>query len=202
MQTAWRVECYRTGTTYEGVLKEIDRKGRTLSSEPFSDLSFKEMAALVSEKGGTPIHFLWGKGKKVSLHQVVLSREEFLKSAQLGEECPTTDREIERHPLRAGYDSLAEIFGEEIYISCDIKKGQWQSPISGGWADCPGVDELTCRWVPFENPRWVVVRTEDLLKLPVKRYFLPREWNPTQPWIDKALLTELYDLYEKEKENV
>ena len=64
-------------------------------------------------------------------------------------------------------------------------------------------------WVPVErlaplskteNPRWAVVRVETLLDKKYERYFLPRAWNTSGPWITHEDLQKKHEQYIKEKQ--
>jgi hypothetical protein len=90
--------------------------------------------------------------------------------------------------FRAGADTLADAFGEEVYLK--VRDGRFEDPATG-------------RWVPlgFEQKlvgEWVRVAITDLLGLPADRFFLPRRWNVSGPWITRAALLEKYEEYMKE----
>jgi len=134
---------------------------------------------------------------------------------------------IQPKPLRAGSDALAEAFGDQVYlrvrpdtafgllvecpgcgrwvgfamkaatqqflVKCD--KGCSSPSRSGTWV---AIDDLA----PIskeENPRWAKVSTEHLLTHNYARYYLPREWNTSGPWISHADLAKKHEHYTKEK---
>jgi len=114
--------------------------------------------------------------------------------------------------IRTGYDTIAEAFGEEIYIrkreglvecpSC----GRWQgtirhySPISVDMY-CPCQFLLPGKIIEREGKTrgWFIVRTQALLSSCQERYFLPREWNPSEAWIKHEDLLKMFESYMKEK---
>ena len=119
---------------------------------------------------------------------------------------------IKPNPLPAGYDTLAEAFGDELY--CRMKRGgaaecplcgRWG--ISAGWAwgrgrlHCEECDVyIAGSLIPTPAGGWFIVPTIQLLSLEVSRFFLPRAWNKDGPWISREDLQKKYDEFMKEKE--
>lgn len=103
-----------------------------------------------------------------------------------------------------------------------------ECPYTGKWlgfgarADDPaqmllktGRQNAHADWLPVEivggseteNPKWVRVKTDVLLFEHDPRsvgqdnkFFIPRKWNKTSPWISHGALTQMYEEYKKEKE--
>lgn len=139
-------------------------------------------------------------------------------------------RDVLRVRVRAGHDTLADAFGDEVY--CRYKDNKVESPFTGRWrppdvVQTPegtrrallqvhlGDPELVkrqveggpqLRLVPEGEPQWAAIKTEALLKFAqvfgADRYYLPRAWNQPGPWISHADLQKKYDEYLKEKEDV
>lgn len=131
-------------------------------------------------------------------------------------------------PIRAGSDALAEAFGDHVYLRVRPHPQvglQVECPGCGRWVGfamrastqqflvkCDkGCSKPTssATWVAIEelapaskdeNPRWAKVSTELLLAHAYERYYLPREWNTSGPWISHADLVKKYEHYIKEKE--
>lgn len=133
--------------------------------------------------------------------------------------------------LRAGHDTLADAFGDFVYMRLrphETDGMQGECPFTGKWmgfgahADNPeqlllktGRQTAHADWIPVElvggskteNPKWIRVKTAELLehalagKLP-ERFFIPRKWNKTSPWIDREELRQMYEKYMEEKEDV
>jgi hypothetical protein len=102
-------------------------------------------------------------------------------------------------PLRAGYDTLADAFGEDVYIRTRLKPDGdgsvllLESPFHGRWSMPYSTDGTLFldikRLVPIEltgaETRWATVRVEHLLRHTTPRFWLPRAWNPGS-WIFRA----------------
>ena len=108
--------------------------------------------------------------------------------------------------LRSGHETLADAFGEELYLT--MKSGLIQDPESGHWLSLgfhmksgsfsirKDGSNKSSEWLPielvggpqggFDSPefatglaqvRWAKVKTAVLLKRSCKKFYLPREWN-------------------------
>ena len=133
--------------------------------------------------------------------------------------------------LRGGHDTMADAFGDFVYIKLrphDTDGMQGECPFTGKWigfgANANNTSQLLLKtgrenahadWLPIElvggskveNPRWVRVKTEDLLLHTLKdgypeRFFIPRKWNETSPWIKREKLGVRFSQYKKEKADV
>lgn len=116
--------------------------------------------------------------------------------------------------LLTGHDVLANAFGDSIY--CRNCEGRIEDPVTGRWIEpmrsmrklglCVVYDtkegriqELHCTG----EEGWYRIKTEDLLRLKdVERYFLPRKWNKSGPWISHEDLKQMYETYCKERADV
>lgn len=126
---------------------------------------------------------------------------------------------IKPNPLPAGYDTLAEAFGDDVY--CRMQRGgPTECPLCGRWGkwtkiDVEGkhVDRLVCDdcgvefkgvGIPTSQGGWFKIPVVQLFNcaeaLGVDRFFLPRSWNKDGPWISHADLQKKYDEFMKEKE--
>lgn len=131
--------------------------------------------------------------------------------------------------LRAGYDSLADAFGDFVYLRLrphDEDGMQCECPFTGEWrgfgakAENPkqmllktGRQSAHADWLPVEivggsekeNPKWARVKTEVLVLHSLNgvlphRFFIPRKWNKSSPWITRSSFGYLYSQYKKEKD--
>ncbi len=135
---------------------------------------------------------------------------------------------LKLRPLRAGVDTLADAFGDEVAVRVRFGDGgafDAECPGCGRWAGFgmkaeTGTYLIRCEngcsnpkahgtWVPVEalaplsrkeNPRWAKVKVETLLSKKYKRYFLPRTWNTSGPWISHEDLQKKHEHYIKEKQ--
>lgn len=116
--------------------------------------------------------------------------------------------------IRAGFDTLADSFGDEVYVK--HRNGRIECPGCGIWLELvsemlePG-SFFNCR-----NPRcafhtgtlygvklterWAAIAVSDLIYSKSKRFYLPRAWNDGRPWISMDDLSRKYLEYKKEKE--
>lgn len=122
---------------------------------------------------------------------------------------------IKPNPLPAGYDTLAEAFGDDVY--CRVKVGgptecplcgRWGRWIKAGSRDCFACDDCGVGFegvgIPTPLGGWFKVPIAQLFNcaeaLGADRFFLPRAWNKDGPWISRADLQKKYDEFTKEKE--
>jgi len=114
--------------------------------------------------------------------------------------------------LRVGHDTLADAFGDSVY--CSRKEtGEVECPFCGRWA--PLVTSMSeefqmslrcgkcnCRLGPVRESQgnWFPISTDVLLECCQERYYIPRSWNKTGPWIGHEDLRRIYEQYKKEKE--
>jgi hypothetical protein len=112
-------------------------------------------------------------------------------------------------PLRAGYDALAEAFGDELYIKLKVENGEAQveCPGCGRWCSLRH-DHLYCvndtcavglTEVTICGQKWASVSTKDLLSSECQIFYFPREWNAPAIWITREKLGQSYDQFQKEK---
>ena len=106
--------------------------------------------------------------------------------------------------ILAGYDTISETLGDVVY--CRVKPHKFMGGLTSPAIECPGcgrwiqaLRELRCtescpivvRVTYVEG--WGRVPTGVLLNLALPRYFLPRGFNKSKPWISRETLQELYD---------
>lgn len=101
-------------------------------------------------------------------------------------------------PLRIGFDALAATFGDEVFIR---RRGdQVECPCCGRWTDVRTAPEANrpslsvCRSracditlpIVLRGDRWASLTVSSLLAAPGReRFFFPREWNKSGPWITR-----------------
>jgi hypothetical protein len=96
--------------------------------------------------------------------------------------------------IRAGINTLVDAFGDRVYLK--FKDDKVESPFTGRWVPL-GATEIDAQ----VDGAWVSVWTKALLSFKASRYFIPRTWNTSGPWITHEDLQEKYDKYIEEKEN-
>lgn len=107
---------------------------------------------------------------------------------------------LKPQPIPAGYDTIAESFGDDVYIrrrhlSSD-EVALYESPLTGRWVPAGEIGT----WTVGVNNRWGRVMVKNLLSTDEPRFFLPRAWNKDGPWISREALQEKYDEFCKERE--
>jgi hypothetical protein len=117
--------------------------------------------------------------------------------------------------LTAGHDTLAEAFGDHVYIRMkgdrveSLFDGRWKSCAKASSPDLPNSlfvqDDGHITVCPVKvTDCWATVDVKTLLWIGEQRgtehYYLPRVWNTDGPWISHADLKLRYEEYQKEKE--
>jgi len=120
----------------------------------------------------------------------------------------TEDEAVEVAPLRVGYNTLADAFGDDVYVR--TRQHSIECPGCGLWGDADvdgkGKGKFTCKRscelsVPIYLYRlWAAISVEELLGTQQKRFFLPRPWNDGHPWVTREELEKKYAAYKAEKE--
>jgi hypothetical protein len=101
--------------------------------------------------------------------------------------------------LRSGYETLAESIGSEIY--CRQRKGLVECPGCGMWSmgnnpfRCLKQCHIAGLWVTYTE-QWAKFKVIDLLNLNLPKYFIPRGFNKTKPWMTNSELKELFLTWE------
>jgi hypothetical protein len=134
--------------------------------------------------------------------------------------CYPKDEPVMQSLLRAGHDTMADAFGYYTYFR--LRDGKIECPYDGRWKEysvvtafgTPGVfykgldsDEPGALWFSPDivDENWSRTFTKTLLdvweKKGLSRYFLPRRWNKSGPWISHEELKQKYETYLKEKED-
>lgn len=114
--------------------------------------------------------------------------------------------------LRHGYDTLSDALGDRVYIKYrnpSPDSVQLEDPITGRWVTAmrtvPGVvayNGMVYNLVVASMQLWCTVSLETLLNLGKTRYYLPRGWNPSGGWITYESLMQMFETYQKEKQDV
>ncbi len=115
-------------------------------------------------------------------------------------------------PLPAGYQVLAEAFGDRVYARVG-PDGSVECPVCGAGAPAdPRADDTfvmhcsSCHtWLVVADYQpeegWAGFAPVELLSLASTAYFLPRAWNPSGPWIARVDFAARYDNYCKERDS-
>ena len=217
------LEYGREGALSSGVLI-LQEDELTISTTPFTRVTFKEMlrllavclstfgdARVVLRRSDAPNLFPYVLDQQT----VDLFRTDPLAAIQsMTFELPSSpriakpDKAIEVLPLRVGYDTLSDAFGETIYVRA--RNETVECPVCGLWLPVKNGEILCDRrcpsiYLPQAIPvtvssLWAGVSVEKLLSLPVDRFFLPRPWNgPGDVWISRSELHNKYTAYKAEK---
>lgn len=122
-------------------------------------------------------------------------------------------------PIPAGYLTLADAFGEQLYFR--VRKHELECPGCGFWgmftspkllADPERVGSVfktvfVCpkkcgqRFVVSCDEAWGYVDTKYLLeRTTLEQFYFPRAWNEGKPWVSRSALENKYDEYKKEKD--
>jgi hypothetical protein len=119
--------------------------------------------------------------------------------------------------LRAGTKTLADAFGDEVYIrhrvSSSNKRSTGECPFCGRWWMYRTVEgprsaepiEFKCEACStsimgvIRSAVWIAIPTQNLLDLPNLKFFLPRAWNGSGSWITREDLAHKLSTYFKEK---
>lgn len=137
--------------------------------------------------------------------------EEFSDRVTIESPAPSSTVPSGLSPLPAGHDTIAESFGDEVYLRTrgDLVEcpccGRWQGTLRAYPTAvdmyCPCQFLVPGKVVTREGSArgWFAVRTQTLLSSNRERYFLPRAWNPNGGWIKHEDLLVLFTSYMKEK---
>ena len=126
----------------------------------------------------------------------------------VGKPPPEDTTPLEVSPIRTGHDTLAEAFGEKVYLR--VRGGAVECPGCGYWGVLQGTSfrcEKKCRLSGedylflFEVSKcWASVDVEALLASGLAKFYLPRSWNEGRSWVRREELCEKYAAYKAEKE--
>lgn len=124
--------------------------------------------------------------------------------------------------LRTGHDTRADAFGEAVLVKrrrpATHMMDEVECPLCGRWhgvvtststlskatsveVSCPHVGTFN-KLVMVVYGGWCVVEVPHLLNIPADRYFLPRKWNTSGPWIDARDLVAKLATFKQERANV
>lgn len=114
-------------------------------------------------------------------------------------------RPVEIRPLRVGYETLADSFGEHVYVR--VRSNSIECPGCGLWGEM-AEGHFTCARrcsgaisFPIEPSRfWAGISVEHLLGTNLTKFFLPRIWNDGRSWVTREDLQSKYTAYRAEKD--
>ena len=136
---------------------------------------------------------------------------------KLGADARVTEA-VDVGTIRSGHDTLADAFGEYVYAKLR-RGGSTECPACGRWKALTSVESngygntrcygdegcgffAPCKCIPLQWGGWAVFKVEVLLDIDVmERFFLPRKWNDSGPWISREALKAKYEKYLEEKES-
>ena len=120
-------------------------------------------------------------------------------------------------PLSAGIATLADGFGEYVYVR--VKENTLECPGCGFYSafalagvfaqrqkDEPMRVMFTCskkcriRVIAMCESEWAYVRTEDLVKSSLEKFYLPRAWNTSGVWATREELEARLTQFRKDRE--
>lgn len=207
----------------------VQKKGQTCSTEGFELVEFKDLLSLLARTiSKTQVaRVVLRRVDQPSLFPYVLDQPtvELFRSdpvaairslsyevpeVTIGKR-PTQDYPVEVKPLRVGYDTLADAFGDNVYVK--TRATSIECPGCGMWGNVTvnrtGQGVFTChrkcasdfRVVISLSRLWAAVPVDSLLDNErTPRFFLPRAWNDGRPWITREELHDKYLAYKAEKE--
>lgn len=202
---------YRRSSKFELLTGTLETPTQTMS---FDEVSFETLMGMAGEAlRGAPDHRLLIKREEAPYPMALPENIEHLLRTDVAaaiaaltiapqriQVTPTrkvrTDQLI--GTLRYGHDTLADAFGEVVYLKARIsaRGPQIEDPVSGRWVPFSATEKVLLG----ESGRWVPVPTIELLALKASRYYLPRRWNDSD-WISHDSLEAAYASYLKEKAN-
>jgi hypothetical protein len=226
MRASIKLEYGRAGETYHGsyqVKNREDGEGLLLveSIDPFSGYTFARMMSVLArhirECSEVDVvlarHEAKGSEYKLDADTVELLRADPAAAiSSMTHEDRTVmvrDRKSSRPPLgllRAGHDTVAAAFGDELYVSVN-DLGRFECPGCGRWSPVmthvsAACDNNVCRLKiagRTHGTTWFSTSTESLLNKGLSRYCLPRPWNPSG-WIRREDLRAMFEAYKKERD--
>jgi hypothetical protein len=221
------LSCRRVGDNYDG---ELVSHNDTLSTvETFVGATYAKMMTLVhlalvrsDRKRRLYIHrpdSPMGATYELPPSFVDIIRQDptlFINSTSLDRAEVKKTKEVVRDSgcFRTGYDTLADAFGESVYLGYHQAEHAVEGPLSGRWVVI-GEEKLRTFWfeddgvsisaawpggqlLPGGTCRWATVKVEDLLATKRNRFFLPRMWNP-KPWISCDELASRLEKFRQDK---
>ncbi len=205
---------------------------RVVTSQPFVGWTYKQIVKRIHElmKEHSITRVIFQRTEREDILPVELGERmlHLLKTDPLSayramsyEPATSTTKDA---PVAAGYDTLAEAFGEDVYLK--MANGRVEDPETGKWLTLGYGDKFGWRirrednkpetWIKIdvvdEAPdgtgfaervafaRWAKVRVEDLLEQGFERYYLPRTWNEEGSWITHDNLKARLEKYMAERE--
>lgn len=122
------------------------------------------------------------------------------------------DTGVATPPIKAGYDSLADAFGDHIYLRVRATPSPViECPLCGRWKAHLVKGLFLCGCMPPEfglhgeaalDPKWFMIETRVLLYADfAERFYLPRAWNQSGAWVSYEDLKAKYEAFTKERES-
>lgn len=123
------------------------------------------------------------------------------------------NKPLEAAPVRVGYETLADSFGEFLYLR--TRRAEVECPGCGLWSGFERVPDghalfkcekrclstgLDLRFVVGISRLWAAVSVVALMGTDLERFYLPRAWNDGRSWISREELQDKYAAYVAEKE--
>ena len=111
-------------------------------------------------------------------------------------------------PLPMGYDEKAEFFCENVFVRVDPEQRMVEDVVTGYWRPIDdnnmyiaGVDHTTKLLDMDKHKYWGEIPVEYVIGLPYERFFIPRAWNTSKPWVTKEVLVQKLSELRTMKEN-
>jgi hypothetical protein len=205
----------RTGLTYTG-----DVDGEAFNGESFAEMMLRVHRRLLEKPtAGVTMHWTGRAGTLPSQLEPALLQllredpDEYIRSNSVAHRVvnlraarnakAATQHALPRGGLRAGHDTLADAFGEDVYLR--LRTDKVEHPADGRWV--PLSEFITwlggcvVRQVHGKDSgrSWAIVPLQALLQTDTVLFYIPREWNTYGSWITKAQLMELYKKFTEDK---
>jgi len=211
---------------FDGSIGYSDDEGIPPTRDHFSGLSFEQMIAKFSElanlETNRKLRLCIARAELMAPNALLSEQEEellrrnplaFARALTL----PTSRVVLKLgasvgqsvQPIKAGYDSLADAFGDFVYVR--VRPGpRVECPVCGRWRASLVDGALACTCGPLKvagavtpDRRWLVLATRELLEScrDVQRFYLPRAWNTSGAWVGYEDLKARYEAFTKERES-
>jgi len=188
--------------------------------KPFEDISYSKMITLLSEhsKANPSITNVLIQRMEVPAPAIALSEVEldiirtdptqYINATSVPQMRVIVGGKGTASPIppvtvRACYDTLADAFGETLYLrrkyaSAESSSILVESPVTGRWIPLARLALAIVRPGRAAGESWLTVATANVLKIEAPRYYLPRAWNQPGPWIERAALAERLETFRRE----
>lgn len=229
------LEYKRVGHAYDGRI-HLNQDGKHISRGSFEQISFEDVMARVAtvlmvvydvrvffkrteREGLQPVEIVGEELEELKRNPLAFAQARTMEHRVIHVRDKVQAADAIEVTVRAGHDTLADAFGDELYLRRRDKKVE--SPMTGRWVDLDrddpsepfyifaggvvshgdgpepyGGTDITVREA---GEQWVTTRTDELLQQEWGRYYLPRAWNESGSWISHEDLKQKYEQYLKEK---